>query len=167
MAADIGNITENDVMLASASGAIVIGFTVGIDGAARRSADSLGVDIRRYDIIYKLLEDIELALNGMLEPVYADKTIGTAEVRQVFRIPKIGSIAGSYVRDGEIKRNARVRVKRGGKVVAENLSVGSLKRLTEDVREVRSGFECGINLNGFNEFVTGDLMEFYVSERVN
>lgn len=167
LAADIGNITENDVMLASASGAIVIGFTVGIDGAARRSADSLGVDIRRYDIIYKLLEDIELALGGMLEPVFADKTIGTAEVRQVFRIPKVGSIAGSYVREGEIKRNARVRVKRGGKVLAENLSVGSLKRLTEDVREVRSGFECGINLHGFNDFETGDLMEFYVSERVN
>jgi translation initiation factor IF-2 len=166
LAADIGNISENDVMLASASGAIIIGFTVDVDNAARRSADSKGVEIRQYNVIYKLLEDIELALEGLLEPVYADKTIGTAEVRKTFKIPKAGTIAGSYVRDGEIRRNARARVKRGGKVLAENLAVGSLKRDKEDVREVRSGFECGIGLNGFEDFQTGDLIEFYVSERV-
>jgi translation initiation factor IF-2 len=139
LSAEIGNITENDVMLASASGAIIIGFTVDVDNAARRSADSKGVEIRQYNVIYKLLEDIELALNGMLEPVYADKTIGTAEVRQVFKL-KVGNIAGSYIRDGEARRNAR---------------------------EVRSGFECGITLNGFDDFHVGDTIEFYVSERVS
>jgi translation initiation factor IF-2 len=167
LAADIGNIGENDVMLASASGAIIIGFTVDVDNAARRSADSKGVEIRQYNVIYKLLEDIELALAGLLEPVYADKTIGTAEVRQIFKIPRVGTIAGSYVREGEIRRNARTRVKRGNKVLAENLTVGSLKRDKDDVREVRAGFECGIGLNGFEEFRAGDLIEFYVSERVN
>lgn len=167
LTADIGNISENDVMLAKASGAIIIGFNVDVDNAARRIADAQGVDIRQYSIIYKLLEDIELALQGLLEPVYADKTIGVAEVRQTFKIPRIGTIAGSYIREGEARRNARARVKRDGKVLVENMSVASLKRLTEDVREVRAGFECGISLNGFDDFQTGDLIEFYVSERVN
>ncbi|MEZ4666816.1 MAG: translation initiation factor IF-2 [Anaerolineae bacterium] len=167
LAADVGNISENDVNLASASGAIIIGFSVSIDNAARRVADSMGVEVRLYDIIYKLFEDVELALHGLLEPVFADKNIGAAEVRQIFKIPKIGVIAGSYVREGELRRNAKVRVKRGNRVIAENLSVGSLKRLTEDVREVRSGFECGVGLSNFNEFQVGDVMEFYVSERVN
>jgi translation initiation factor IF-2 len=167
LSADVGNISENDVNLASASGAIIVGFSVAVDNAAHRTADSMGVEIRLYNIIYKLFEDIELALQGMLEPVYADKNIGTAEVRQIFRIPKAGTIAGSYVRDGELRRNAKVRVKRGNKIIAENLSVASLKREKEDVREVRSGFECGVSLNNFDGFVVGDMMEFYVSERVN
>jgi len=167
LAAEVGNISESDVMLASASGAIILGFNVNVDTAARRSADSQGVEIRQYDIIYKLLEDIELALQGMLEPVYADKVIGTAEVRQVFRISKVGAIAGCMVREGEARRNARARVKRGGQVLAENISVSSLKRMTEDVREVRAGFECGIGLNNFHDFQQGDLIEFYVTERVS
>lgn len=167
LSSDIGNVSENDVMLARASSAIIVGFNVDVDTGARRIADAHGVDIRQYTIIYKLLEDIELALQGLLEPVYQEKTIGVAEVRQIFRIPKVGAIAGSYVREGEIRRNARTRVKRGGKVVVENVTVSSLKRLTEDVREVRAGFECGIGLNGFNDFVQGDLIEFYVSERVS
>ncbi|MDX2160437.1 MAG: translation initiation factor IF-2 [bacterium] len=165
--AEVGNITESDVMLASASKAIILGFTVEADSAARRLAESYGVDIRLYNIIYKLFEDIELALEGMLEPVYADKTIGTAEVRQIFKIAKIGEIAGSYVREGEIRRNAKVRVKRGGQVLAEGLSVSNLKRMQDDVREVRQGFECGISLNNFSAFQPGDLLEFYVSERVS
>ena len=167
LSADVGNISESDVMLASASGAIILAFNVEIDNAARRSADSIGVEIRRYEVIYKLLEDVELALKGMLEPVYQDKVIGVAEVRQVFRIPKVGTIAGSMVREGEIRRNARARVKRGGQVLHENVSVSSLKRLTEDVREVRAGFECGISLNNVNDFQVGDIIEFYVSERVS
>lgn len=164
---DVGNITESDIMLASASNAIVIGFTVDIDGAARRLSESRGVEIRQYDIIYKLLEDVELALKGMLDPVYADKTIGTAEVRAIFRIAKLGNIAGSYVREGEIRRNAKVRVKRGNQVLAEGLTVASLKRVQEDVREVRAGFECGIGLNNFPDVRQGDLLEFYISERVS
>lgn len=163
----VGNISESDVMLASASGAIILGFNVDVDSAAKRHAESMNVEIRNYTIIYKLLEDIELALHGMLEPVYADRTVGSAEVRQVFHIPRIGTIAGCMVREGEIKRNAKARVKRGGQVVAENVSIASLKRVAEDVREVRSGFECGIGLSNFNEFQVGDLIESFVTERVN
>jgi translation initiation factor IF-2 len=167
LASDIGNITENDVMLAQASSAIILGFSVTVDNAARRAADAHGIDIRLYDIIYKLLEDIELAMKGLLEPVYGEKVIGTAEVRQVFKISSLGAIAGSYVREGEVRRNARARVKRGGKVLAENSPVSSLKRVKEDVREVRAGFECGIGLDNFSDFQTGDMIEFYVMERVN
>lgn len=167
LASEVGNINENDVMLASASGAIIIAFNVSVDGGARRSADAHGVDIRKYTVIYKLLEDIELALQGLLEPKYAPRTIGVAEVRAVFNISRIGSVAGSYVVEGEIRRNAKVNVKRGTQIVAANVTVGSLKREKDDVREVRSGFECGISLDGFNEFQRGDRLEFFVMERVN
>ncbi len=165
--ADIGNIGESDVMLASASNAIVVGFNVDVDNAARRAADSHGVDIRIYNVIYKLFEDIELALKGMLEPTYEEKVIGVAEVRQTFRIPRVGTIAGSYIRDGEARRNARARVKRAGQILVEDAPVSSLRRHDEDVREVRSGFECGIGLHGFNDFQVGDIIEFFVTERVN
>jgi translation initiation factor IF-2 len=165
--ADVGNISESDIMLASASGAIVIGFSVEPDSAARRAADTHHVEVRHYDIIYKLFEDLELALQGMLEPVYANKTIGVAEVRQLFRIPRLGTIAGCMVLEGEIRRNAKTRVTRGGQPVIEDVSVSSLKRVQEDVREVRAGFECGISLTGFDDFKTGDRIEFYVSERVS
>jgi translation initiation factor IF-2 len=167
LAADVGNITENDVMLAAASSGIIVGFNVDVDSAARRSAEAQHVEIRHYDVIYKLFEDIELAIKGMLDPVYAPKTIGTAEVRQVFRISKIGAIAGCFIRDGEARRNARARVKRAGKVIMEDSSVSSLKRFNEDVREVRTGFECGIGLSAFNDFENGDLIEFFVMERVS
>lgn len=167
LAADTGNITENDVMLASASSGIVIGFNVDVDPAARRSADAHNVEIRHYDVIYKLFEDIELAIKGMLDPVYAPKTIGSAEVRQVFRISRVGTIAGCYVRDGEARRNAKARVKRGGKVIHEESNVSSLKRVDDDVREVRAGFECGVGLGSFDGFETGDIIEFFVMERVN
>ncbi len=167
LSSEVGNISESDVMLASASGAIILGFNVDVDSGARRHADAHNVEIRQYSVIYKLFEDVELALKGMLEPVYADKTIGVAEVRQVFRIPRVGTIAGCMVREGEIRRNARARVKRAGQVLAENITIGSLKRVQEDVREVRSGFECGIGMSNFNEFQTGDLIECYVTERVS
>jgi translation initiation factor IF-2 len=167
LSADIGNVSESDVMLANASQAIVLAFNVDVDNPARRAADAHGVDIRSYTIIYKLLEDIELALQGMLEPVYAPKTIGQAEVRQVFSISRVGAIAGSLIRDGMARRNARARVLRGEKVIADNLSISSLKRFNEDVREVRTGFECGIGLEGFTDFEEGDVIEFYVMERVN
>ncbi len=165
LASEVGNITESDVMLATTSGAIILGFNVNLDSAARRSADSNGVDVRLYDTIYRLLEDVELALKGMLEPVYVEKVIGTAEVRQVFRISKVGAIAGCMIINGEARRNARARVKRGNDILIENTAVTSLKRLQEDVREVRSGFECGVGLNNFSEFQEGDIIEFYVSER--
>jgi translation initiation factor IF-2 len=165
--ADVGDITENDVNLASASRAVVLGFNVTADGPALRLAEALGVDIRTYDIIYKLIESVELALHGMLEPEYENKVIGVAEVRRVIRLPKIGNIAGSYVLEGTIRRNAKVRVLRRGQVLAENVGVSSLKRFEEDVRDVRTGFECGIGLDGFHAFEEGDRLEFFVRERVN
>lgn len=167
LSAEVGNVSENDIMLASASKGIVIAFSVDTDPAARRTAEAHHVEIRQYDIIYKLFEDIELALKGMLDPVYAPKTIGMAEVRQVFKLGKLGSIAGSYIREGEARRNAKARVKRGGKVLVTESSISSLKRFQDDVREVRTGFECGIGLSEFNEFEVGDLIEFFVMERVN
>lgn len=163
----VGRITESDVTLASASNAIVVGFNVDVDTAAQAFAEAQGVEIRQYGIIYKLFEDIELALHGMLEPKYTHKIIGVAEVRQTFRIPRSGFIAGSMIKQGEARRNAKARLKRGSKTIVENVSVSSLKRFQDDVREVRSGFECGIGLEGVNDYKEGDIIEFFVRERVN
>ena len=137
------------------------------DAAAERVAESLGVDIHTYNVIYKLIESVELALHGLLEPEYADKLVGVAEVRRVIRLPKIGNIAGSYILEGVARRNARARVVRQGNVLASSVAVASLKRFEDDVREVRTGFECGIGLDGFHDFVEGDRIEFFVRERVN
>ncbi len=164
--ADIGNISESDVMLASASDAIIVGFNVDVDGAARRRADSEGIEIRRYNIIYKLFEDVEAALEGLLEPVYEDRVIGVAEVRQVFTISRVGSIAGSFVREGTARRDAQARVIRDHRALHRG-KVSSLKRFQEDVREVRTGFECGIGVEGFNDFEPGDMIQFVVRERVS
>jgi len=161
---DDANTTENDVMLATASKAIIVGFAVQADAAAIRLAEKNGVSIRLYDVIYRLTEDVEKALKGMLEPEYEDVLIGKAEVRAVFRIPKIGNIAGSYVRDGELKRNATVKVMRGGQKLFEG-KVSSLKHEKDDVREVKQGFECGIGVDGFESFRTGDIIEFYVKQQ--
>ena len=161
-----GNISESDVNLAVASGAIVIGFNVTVDPGAQRVAETEGVDIRQYDVIYKLIDDIDKALKGLLAPVYADKVIGRAEVRALFRIPKRGNIAGSYVIDGHLTRNALARVVRQNKVLHES-KLSSLKRFTEDAREVATGFECGIGVEGFNDFQVGDIIEALVKERIN
>jgi len=160
-----GNITESDIMLAVASQAIVIGFNVEVDPAARRMAEAEGVDIRLYDIIYRLVDDIEKALKGLLEPVYADVVIGHAEVKAIFRTSQRGKVAGVYVTDGQIHRNALARISRNGEVVY-NGRVSSLRRFTEDVKEVNAGFECGVGLENFSEFVEGDIIEFYRKERV-
>lgn len=162
---ETGNVTENDVLLASASKAIIIGFAVTADQAATRLAEKEGVSIRLYDVIYRLTEDIEKALKGMLEPEYEDVLIGKAEVRQVFRIPKLGNIAGSYLRDGEARRNATARVVRNTQKVFEG-KVSSLRHEKDDVREVRQGFECGIGLDGFDGFKPGDIIEFYTKKQV-
>jgi translation initiation factor IF-2 len=163
--AETGNIGENDIMLASASKAIVIGFNVQADGAARRLADAEGVSVRLYDIIYRLTEDLEKALKGMLEPEEKETVVGHAEVRAVFHISKVGNIAGCRVLDGEIRRNAHIRVMRKGSLVFQG-HVSSLKHLQDDVREVRAGYECGISLKGFNEFESGDILECFTVERV-
>lgn len=161
-----GNISESDINLAVASGAIVIGFQVDIDGAAQRVAEAEGVDIRQYEVIYKLIDDIDKALKGLLEPEYADKTTGRAEVRAIFKIRRKGNIAGCYVLDGQIARNALAKVKRNDQILHEG-KFSSLKRFTEDVREVASGFECGIGIDGFNDFEEGDIIEAYIKERIN
>lgn len=165
--ADVGDISENDVNLAAASDAVILGFNVEKDSAAQRVAESLGVDIHIYNIIYQLIESVELALRGMLAPEYRMLQLGVAEVRRVIRVPRVGNIAGSYVLDGVIRRNAKARVVRDGEVLAEDLNVSSLKRFEDDVREVRKDFECGIGLSNFDAFEEGDRIEFYVRERSN
>jgi translation initiation factor IF-2 len=161
-----GNINESDVMLAVASKAIILGFNVITDIAAQRMAETEGVDVRTYNIIYNIVEDIEKALKGMLAPVYKEVVLGHAEVRAIFRITKVGKVAGCYVTDGEIQRGASVRVKRGGEVVRDD-RIGTLKRFQEDATEVKSGFECGLSLNNYNELEVGDVLEAYKKERVN
>ncbi len=162
---ETGNIGKNDVMLATASKAIVIGFNVEADSAAQQLADLEGVSIRIYDIIYRLTEDVEKALMGMLEPEIKENVIGHAEIRNIFRISRIGKIAGCYVKDGEIHRNARMRVLRDQEELFDG-EIASLKHIQDDVREVRAGFECGITLKNFEGFETGDILECYIIEQV-
>jgi translation initiation factor IF-2 len=161
-----GNISESDVMLAVASNAIIIGFRVVSDPGALKMADSEGVDIRIYDIIYKLVEDVDKALKGLLEPVYEDMVIGHAEIRAVFRLPQRRKIAGCYVTDGLVTRNALARIARNGDLIYEG-RVDSLKHFKDDVTELRTGFECGIGLEGFGDFKVGDVIELYKKERVS
>ncbi len=161
-----GNITEGDVMLASASKAIILGFSVNVDGTAQRIAEAEGVEIRHYNIIYNIIEDVQKALTGLLEPVYKEVITGHGEIRQVFRVTKVGKVAGCMVIDGELTRNTMARIKRGDQVLREDKIV-SLKRFTEDVPEVKTGFECGINLGNFNDFEVGDVIEAYKKERVS
>jgi len=163
---DTGNISKSDVMLAVASQAIIIGFDVDVDTSARRSADAERVDIRLYKIIYKLIEDMDKALKGLLEPEFKDVVIGHAEVRAVFKVSRVGQVAGLYITDGVAVRNAHVRVHRNDDTLFDG-RLSSLKRFTEDVREVKSGFECGVALEGFNNFQEGDILEFYQKERVS
>jgi translation initiation factor IF-2 len=163
--AGTGNITESDIMLAVGS-ATVIGFNVTVDAGARSLAEQEGVDIRHYEIIYKLIEDIDKALQGMLEPVYKDVVTGHCEVRQVFKIGKKGNIAGCVVTDGQATRTGQLRVKRGTEVLVDK-NVGSLKRFTEDVKEVAVGMECGVSIDGFEAYEVGDILEFYHKERAN
>ncbi len=162
----IGDITESDVMLAEASAAVIIGFNVNVDKSAAGRAEQAGVEIRKYDVIYHMIEDIEAALTGMLEPVYQEVNVGHAEVRQLFRVRRGGLIAGCMVLDGVIKRNANARLIRSGKVV-ETSTIATLKRFTEDVSEVRTGFECGINLAGINDNMQeGDVIEIFEKQLV-
>jgi translation initiation factor IF-2 len=160
-----GNITEFDVMLAAASDAVILGFNVNTDPIARNAANSEQVQINTYSIIYKLFEDVEKALKGMLAPVYADVVIGRAEVREVFRIRQVGAIAGSFMRTGEARRNSKARLIRENQLVFDG-KVGSLKHLQDNVREVKSGFEFGVSIQGWSDYKKGDIIEFYTTERV-
>jgi len=161
-----GNVGDDDVLLASATNAIIIGFNVGPDSSAKRLAETKGISIRKYKIIYHLIEDIEKALKGMLEPVEKKILVGQAEVLQVFPSGRHDQVAGCRVDKGEIHRNAKVRVIRGGKIAFEG-DIASLKRHKDDVNEVRTGFECGIGLKGFSSFEEGDILESYVIELVS
>ena len=162
--AQTGTITESDVMLAVASRGVIIGFNTRVEPGARRLADQEKVDIRLYNVIYQLTEDIDRALRGMLAPTYKEVVTAHAEVRQVFKVGRRGQIAGCYVRDGVVARSDSARVIRGGEVVARG-RIESLRRFQEDVREVQTGYECGIKIEGVDEFQEGDVLEFFHTEQ--
>jgi translation initiation factor IF-2 len=160
-----GDITDNDIMLATASNAIVVGFNTGITDTARRAAEDEGVDVRLYDIIYKLTDDIEAALKGLLEPEVVEVVEGRAEVRQVIKVGKSTQIAGSYVTDGRIVRGG-ARIWRSGKVIATD-RIESLRRFRDDVREVQTNYECGIGLANFHDLEEGDIIECFTTQTIS
>ncbi|HET8598835.1 MAG TPA: translation initiation factor IF-2 [Segeticoccus sp.] len=157
----VGAITLNNINLAMASDAIIIGFNVRAEGQNAEVAEREGVEIKYYSVIYQAIEEIEAALKGMLKPEYEEHELGTAEIREIFRSSKFGNIAGSIVRSGEIRRGARARITRNGVVITENVEISGLRRFKDDVTEVREGFECGINLGSFNDLQIGDLIATY------
>jgi len=165
MRASVGAITESDVLLASASNAIIIGFNVRPERKAQEMAEQENVDIRLHSIIYELQDEIKRAMTGMLEPVIKETYQGRAEVRDTFRIPKVGTVAGCYVLDGIIKRDSEVRLLRDNVVVFKG-KVGSLRRFKEDASEVRNGMECGISITNYGDIKVGDVIEAFVTERV-
>jgi translation initiation factor IF-2 len=160
-----GTIKETDVMLASASNAVVIGFNVRPDARVAELAGQEGVDVKLYDIIYNVIADVKAAMEGLLDPIFKEVVQGRAEVREIFRVPKVGAIAGSYVTDGKINRTAGLRLLRDGVVVFEG-KIGSLRRFKDDAKEVATGFECGIGIEGFNDIHAGDVIEVYVKEQI-
>ncbi|GEM_PF-176021 len=161
----VGAITKHDILLATASNGIIIGFNVRPDQSARTSPDFDNVDIRTYRVIYKAIEDVEKAMKGLLDPVFKEVILGHAEVRQIFKVSNIGTIAGSYVQDGKITNNSSVRVLREGVVIHEG-TIDTLKRFKDDAKEVAAGYECGIGLKNFNDVKEGDIYELYVDEQV-
>jgi len=161
----VGGITENDIQLAAASDATIIGFNVRPDRKARELADTEGVEIRTYEIIYKVLEDIENAMIGMLEPEYEEVVTGDAEVREIFRAPRVGAIAGCMVRNGVIARGSKVRFLREGTIIWKG-EISSLRRFKDDVQEVREGFECGIGLSDFQDLKPGDIIETFEEREI-
>ncbi len=161
----VGQISESDILLAAASNAVVVGFQVRPSLSARKLAEKEGIDIRLYSIIYDAIEEIRAAMEGMLSPEIKEEIVATVEVREVFRIGKVGTVAGCFVRDGKINRNTKVRVIRDG-IVIHTGDLGSLKRFKDDVREVTSGYECGLNIDGFNDINVGDVVEGYQTVQV-
>ena len=156
----VGGITESDINLALASKAVVIGFNTRADAMARKLAENSGVDIRYYNIIYDAVDEVKAAINGMLAPEQKESVIGTVEVRNVFKISKVGTVAGCLVTDGLVRRGSSIRLIRGG-VVIHTGELDSLKRFKEDVREVKAGFECGLGIKGFNDVQVGDQLEVF------
>ena len=160
-----GTISESDVMLASASKAVIYGFNVRPDANVRKKAEEEGVEIRLHNIIYKAMEEMELAMKGLLAPVYEEVVIGQAEVRQTFKVSKIGTIAGCMVTDGKLVKDCKVRLIRQGIVVYDG-QLGSLKRFQNDAKEVSGGYECGLTIMNFNDIKEGDLIEAYADQEV-
>ena len=161
----VGAINESDVTLASASNAIIIGFNVRPDATAKSVAEQEGVDLRLYRVIYQAIEDVEAAMKGMLDPVFEEKVIGHAEVRQIFKASGVGNIAGSYVLDGIFQRNCKVRISREGEQIFEG-ELASLKRFKDDVKEVKAGYECGLVFEDFNDIKEEDRVEAYIMVEV-
>ena len=161
----VGSVTESDVMLAQASGDIIIGFGVSVESKARQLAEHEHVNVRQYRIIYEALDDVKQALAGLLTPKFQELFLGRAEVREVFRVPKVGAVGGCYVTEGKILRSGQVRVIRDGVVIHEG-AIGSLKRFKDDVREVATGFECGVGLEKYNDIKVGDVFEVHTQEEV-
>jgi len=161
----VGAISESDILLSATSNAILIGFNVRPDPAARESAVRNNVDIRLYRVIYECIEEMEAAMKGLLDPKYKEVVLGTVEVRQVFKVTGVGTVAGCYVTDGKIVRNASVRLLRDGVVIHEGV-LESLKRFKDDVKEVAQGYECGMNIEKYNDLKEGDIIEAYTMEQV-
>ena len=161
----VGAITGTDIMFASASNAIVIGFNVRPDSGARALAEKENVDVRTYRIIYNAIDDVTNAMKGMFKPVFQETELGRATVRELFKVSGVGTIAGSYVNEGKITRNAQIRIVRDGVVVHEG-KIASLRRFKDDAKEVAAGFECGIGIENFNDLNEGDVIEAYVVEEV-
>lgn len=161
----VGGVSESDVQLAAASSAVIIAFNVRPDPNALRAAERERVDIRSYRVIYNAIDEVKAAMSGLLEPEYREETLGRAEVRQTFKVPGVGVVAGCYVQDGKITRTAQVRVLRDNVIVHEG-KISSLKRFKDDVREVLHGYECGIGIERFNDIKEGDFIEAFVMKEV-
>jgi translation initiation factor IF-2 len=161
----VGQISESDVLLASASDAIIVGFQVRPSAKARQLAEQEEIDIRHYSVIYQAIEEVKSAMEGMLSPEVVEKIVGNVEVREVFKISKVGSVAGCMVTDGKVERKNKIRVIRDG-VVIHTGELASLKRFKDDVKEVLRGFECGLQIERFNDIEVGDYLEVYIEEQV-
>jgi translation initiation factor IF-2 len=163
--AQVGGITESDVNLALASKAVIIGFNVRADQLARKLAEANGIDVRYYNIIYDAVDEVKAALSGMLAPEQREQVLGLVEIRQIFRVPKVGAVAGCMVLDGVVKRTARARLLRDNVVIWTG-ELSSLKRFKDDVREVKAGFECGLSLKGYDDIKEGDQLEIFELQEV-
>ena len=161
----VGAINESDVTLASTAGAVIIGFNVRPTGNVQSIADRENVQIRTYRVIYNIIDDVENAMKGMLDPEFKEVVIGQAEIRETFRVPNVGTVGGAYVTDGNIARNAEVRIVRDGIVIHEG-KISSLRRFKDDVREVQQGYECGIGVENYNDIKEGDVIECFKMEEV-
>jgi translation initiation factor IF-2 len=160
----VGGINESDVELADASDAVIIGFHVVPDESARQLAEQRRVEIRLYRVIYEIFDDLKKALSGLLEPEIREKLHGHAEIRKIYKVSRIGNVAGCFVTDGHLQRGSKIRLIRDGVVITEDLAMESLKRVKDDVKEVKAGFDCGLKINGYDDIKVGDILEAYVRE---